>query len=172
MLFALFYYYSTIILLIKLIISKDETLIPVSAHCINEPLWQERTQEILICLPPSLVGEGRIPCSTGAGGVGSIPANPDAQNVPSFRRWRFEMKLSPFFFVVSQESQDPCDLSRGGCGCGCRPCSIGNMDSGCISASAWLDETFAQSFYRLGDFGGELARVSCHPPIRKNNKHD
>jgi hypothetical protein len=28
--------------------------------------------------------------------VGSIPANPDAQNVPSFRRWRFEMKLSPF----------------------------------------------------------------------------
>jgi hypothetical protein len=27
--------------------------------------------------------------------VGSIPANPDAQNVPSFRRWRFEMKLSP-----------------------------------------------------------------------------
>jgi hypothetical protein len=28
--------------------------------------------------------------------VGSIPANPDAQNVPSFRRWRFEMKLIPF----------------------------------------------------------------------------
>ncbi len=28
-------------------------------------------------------------------GVGSIPANSDAQNVPSFRRWRFEMKLSP-----------------------------------------------------------------------------
>ncbi len=26
----------------------------------------------------------------------SIPANSDAQNVPSFRRWRFEMKLSPF----------------------------------------------------------------------------
>ncbi len=46
------------------------------------------------------VSEGRIPCSTGAGGVGSIPANPDAQNVPSFRRWRFEMKLSPFFFWV------------------------------------------------------------------------
>jgi hypothetical protein len=43
----------------------------------------------------NLVGEGRIPCSTGAGGVGSIPANPDALNVPSFRRWRFEMKLSP-----------------------------------------------------------------------------
>jgi hypothetical protein len=32
-------------------------------------------------------------------GVGSIPANSDAQNMPSFRRWRFEMKLSPFFFV-------------------------------------------------------------------------
>ena len=29
-------------------------------------------------------------------GVGSIPANSDAQNVPSVRRWRFEMKLSPF----------------------------------------------------------------------------
>ena len=29
-------------------------------------------------------------------GVGSIPANSDAQHVPSFRRWRFEMKLSPF----------------------------------------------------------------------------
>jgi hypothetical protein len=28
--------------------------------------------------------------------VGSIPANSDAQNVPSFRRWRFEMKLSPY----------------------------------------------------------------------------
>jgi hypothetical protein len=32
----------------------------------------------------------------GAGGVGSIPANSDAQNVPSFCRWRFEMKLSPY----------------------------------------------------------------------------
>jgi hypothetical protein len=50
---------------------------------------------ILMCYP---VGEGRIPCSTGAGGVGSIPANSDAQNVPSFRRWRFEMKLSPFCY--------------------------------------------------------------------------
>ncbi len=28
-------------------------------------------------------------------GLGLIPANSDAQNVPSFRRWRFEMKLSP-----------------------------------------------------------------------------
>jgi hypothetical protein len=28
--------------------------------------------------------------------VGLIPSNSDAQNVPSFRRWRFEMKLSPF----------------------------------------------------------------------------
>jgi hypothetical protein len=31
-------------------------------------------------------------------GVGSIPANPDTQNVPSFRRWRFEMKLSPLIY--------------------------------------------------------------------------
>ncbi len=38
-----------------------------------------------------------FPAPLGAGGVGSIPANSDAQNVPSFRRWRFEMKLSPFF---------------------------------------------------------------------------
>ena len=30
-------------------------------------------------------------------GVGSIPANSDTQNVPSFRRLRFEMKLSPFW---------------------------------------------------------------------------
>ena len=30
-------------------------------------------------------------------GVGSIPTNSDAQHVPSFRRWRFEMKLSPCF---------------------------------------------------------------------------
>jgi hypothetical protein len=28
-------------------------------------------------------------------GVDSILANSDAQNVPCFRRWRFEMKLSP-----------------------------------------------------------------------------
>ncbi len=32
-------------------------------------------------------------------GVGSIPANPDARNVPSIRRWRFEMKLSPFLVL-------------------------------------------------------------------------
>ena len=37
-----------------------------------------------------------IPCSSRAGGVGSIPSNSDAQNAPSFRCWRFEMKLSPF----------------------------------------------------------------------------
>jgi hypothetical protein len=29
-------------------------------------------------------------------GVGSILANSDTLNVPSFRRWQFEMKLSPF----------------------------------------------------------------------------
>jgi hypothetical protein len=27
--------------------------------------------------------------------MGSIPANSEAQTVPSFRRWRFEMTLSP-----------------------------------------------------------------------------
>ncbi len=48
-------------------------------------------------------------------GVGSIPANPDAQNVPSFRRWRFEMKLSPFYSYsrVAQSSYDLfVDLNR------------------------------------------------------------
>jgi hypothetical protein len=54
-----------------------------------------------LCVINVYVGEGRIPCSTGAGGVGSIPANSDAQNVPSFRRWRFEMKLSPFCMFQS-----------------------------------------------------------------------
>jgi hypothetical protein len=36
-----------------------------------------------------------IPCSSWAGGMGSIHANFDTQNLPSFCRWRFEMKLSP-----------------------------------------------------------------------------
>ncbi len=36
------------------------------------------------------------PALTERAGVGSIPANPDARNVPSFRRWRLEMKLNPF----------------------------------------------------------------------------
>jgi hypothetical protein len=42
-----------------------------------------------------------IPCSSGAGVVGSIPANFDAQNVRSFRRCRFEMKLSVFLLLLS-----------------------------------------------------------------------
>ena len=32
--------------------------------------------------------------------------NSDAQYVPSFRRWRFEMKLSPFFFFL--QNPKPC----------------------------------------------------------------
>ena len=40
-----------------------------------------------------------IPCSPEAGCVGSIPANSDAQNVPSFRHWRFEMKLTTFLVI-------------------------------------------------------------------------
>jgi hypothetical protein len=39
------------------------------------------------------------PAPLGRAGVGSILANPDAQHVPSFRRWRFEMKLSPCFYL-------------------------------------------------------------------------
>ncbi len=48
--------------------------------------------------PIAWLAKAGIPCSSGANGVGSIPANSDAQYVPSFRRWRFEMKLSPPFF--------------------------------------------------------------------------
>ncbi len=43
------------------------------------------------------VKAGVYPAPPERAGVGSIPANPDAPNVPSFRRWRFEMKLGPFF---------------------------------------------------------------------------
>ncbi len=39
------------------------------------------------------------PASPERAGVSSIPANSDAVNGPSFRRWRFEMKLSPFFYI-------------------------------------------------------------------------
>jgi hypothetical protein len=37
-------------------------------------------------------------------GVGSTPANSDAQHVPSFRRWRFEMKLSLLIDIKNIES--------------------------------------------------------------------
>jgi hypothetical protein len=50
------------------------------------------SRRLIACL-----NKAGIPCSSGAGGVGSIPANSDAQYVPPFRRWRFEMKLSPIF---------------------------------------------------------------------------
>jgi hypothetical protein len=33
-------------------------------------------------------------------GVGSVPANSDSQNVPTFRRWRFDMKLSHFYNLI------------------------------------------------------------------------
>ena len=42
----------------------------------------------------------RSAISSGAGGVGSIPANSNVQNVPSFRRWLFEMKFSPPFSAM------------------------------------------------------------------------
>jgi hypothetical protein len=49
-------------------------------------------------MPPAVAERLRraYPAPLGRAGVGSITANSDAQNVPSFRRWRFEMKLSPF----------------------------------------------------------------------------
>jgi hypothetical protein len=37
------------------------------------------------------------PALTERAGLCLIPANPDARNVPSFRRWRLEMKLRPFY---------------------------------------------------------------------------
>jgi hypothetical protein len=43
-----------------------------------------------------------IPCSAGAGGVGSIPANSDALNVPSFSRWRFEVNKIGKVLVVQE----------------------------------------------------------------------
>ncbi len=42
-----------------------------------------------------------LPFSSRADSVGSIPANSDAQYVPSFLRWRFDMKLSPLCQVLS-----------------------------------------------------------------------
>ena len=72
LLFALFYYFSTIILSIILIISKDVTVIWVSIHCINEPLWQERKQDIMIRRQPRSICPVpwrmrlRMPCSIGS----------------------------------------------------------------------------------------------------------
>ena len=72
LLFALFYYYYSIILSIILIISKDETVIWVSIHCINEPLWQERKQDIIIRRQPRSMCPVpwrmrlRMPCSIGS----------------------------------------------------------------------------------------------------------
>jgi hypothetical protein len=56
--------------------------------------------------PLAYLAKAGMPCSAWAGGVDSIPANSDAQNVPSFRCWWIEMNLSPFIenlmdFLVS-----------------------------------------------------------------------
>jgi hypothetical protein len=58
---------------------------------------------ILIYTMPTVAEWSRrtYPAPLGAGGVGSIPSNSDAENVPSFRRWRFAMKLSPFILVYT-----------------------------------------------------------------------
>ncbi len=59
----------------------------------------QRQTQSWICYNPTVAEWSRrtYPAPLGAGGVGSIPANSDAQNVPSFRRWRFVMKLSPCY---------------------------------------------------------------------------
>ncbi len=59
-----------------------------------------------------------IHCISGAGCVGSIHAISYAQHMPSFRHWRFKIKLSPIFqilplnyisalnvYVISEDSQ-------------------------------------------------------------------
>jgi hypothetical protein len=63
--------------------------------CYNFICWQRQAYPAQMAAPP---------------GVGSIPANSDAQNVHSFRRRRFEVKLtgSPFkfYFDISLASGD------------------------------------------------------------------
>ncbi len=51
------------------------------------------------------------PALPGRADVGSIPANSDALNVPSFCRWRLEMKLSHLFFSGIYYC-DYCDYAR------------------------------------------------------------
>jgi hypothetical protein len=46
------------------------------------------------------------PALSGRAGVGSIPANSDVLNVPSFCRWRFEMKLSLFLRELINNSNN------------------------------------------------------------------
>ncbi len=59
----------------------------------NTPNWAQRSSDIIYNKTDMLPPPGRAACQ----GVGSISANSDAQNVLSFRSWRFEMKLTPFF---------------------------------------------------------------------------
>ncbi len=59
---------------------------------------------ILVCtgmMDMPSVGRGRevkagMPCSSGVGQRGFDPANPNAQNVPSFSTYQFDMNPSPF----------------------------------------------------------------------------
>jgi hypothetical protein len=62
-----------------------------------------------LCMPTVADWSRRTyPAPLGAGGVGSIPANSDAQKVPSFSRWRFEMKLSPFAWTGTRYQTQQC----------------------------------------------------------------
>jgi hypothetical protein len=61
-----------------------------------EHMGLEIITQVMIKLPPlSLLVQAGLPRSSGAGCVASNPANSNVQNVPSFRRWRLEMKPSP-----------------------------------------------------------------------------
>ena len=56
----------------------------------NASILRTVAKDIILMSPVAELIKADIPCSSGAGSVGSIPANSDAQNVPSFRRWRLK----------------------------------------------------------------------------------
>ncbi len=62
----------------------------------TQPSLTSQNLDVTLNAVPSLVGKGGHTLLLWGRRVGSIPTNSDAQNVPSFRRWQFEMKLSPF----------------------------------------------------------------------------
>ncbi len=54
---------------------------------------------------PHYTVQGRAACSSGMGSNDSIPTTSKAQQVPSFRRWQLEMKLSPRFLRMAGQSR-------------------------------------------------------------------
>jgi len=64
--------------------------------------YRAQRQEAYIYFMPAVAERLRraYPAPLGWAGVGSIPANPRRMKRVSFLRWRFEMKLSPFFLMM------------------------------------------------------------------------